>query len=157
MNYQASSGDLGAGNHTYAITVTSGAGVTTKSIGVFAVSGPSIGRHCGIDRDGVDHLERREFQRRGKQRLTIDGAGISVCGPYAAASGFNYAGALGSLASGSHTYVISATDNSGRYTQYSGIFQVTNPGPTIGQVAVAAARGLITWNAYDPDGVQPYR
>ncbi len=154
VNYQASLGNLGAGNHMYAITVTSGAGVTTKSVGVFAVSGPSIGSIVVSTATGWITWNAGSSNGVASSSLTIDGAGISVCGPYAAASGFNYAGALGSLASGSHTYVISATDNSGRYSQYSGIFQVTNPGPTISQVAVAAARGLITWNTYDPDGIQ---
>ena len=73
--------------------------------------------------------------------LTIDGAGVRVSGPYAAASGYNFSAALGSLATGSHTYVISATDNSGRYSQFSGVFQVTNPGPTISQMGVSVARG----------------
>jgi len=153
VNYQDSFGTLPSGNHTYAITVTSGAGQTTRSVGVFAVSGPAIGKVVVSTAAGVITWNALSSNGVASTSLTIDGNGIGVSGPYAAASGFNYSGALGSLATGSHTYVITATDNSGRFSQYSGIFQVTNPGPAIGKVAVSIAKGLLTWNAVDSDGI----
>jgi hypothetical protein len=153
-NFQATWGALGSGSHTYAISVTSGAGVTTRSAGVFAVSGPSIGSIVVSTATGWLTWNAGSSNGVASTTLSIDGSGIAVCGPYAAASGFNYSGALGSLATGSHTYVITATDNSGRYSQFSGAFQVVNAGPTISQIAVSVARGVITWNAYDPDGVE---
>ena len=105
--------------------------MTTKSVGVFAVSGPTIGKVAVSTATGVITWNAASSNGVASTALTIDGAGTNISGPYAAPSGVNYAGTLGSLATGSHTYVITATDNSGRWSQYSGIFQVTNPGPTI--------------------------
>ena len=153
VNFEGVFGGISSGSHYYSITVTSGAGVTTRSVGVFAVSGPSIGKIAVSTATGWITWNAAGSNGVASTALTIDGTGIAVCGPYAAASGFNYSGALGSLANGSHTYVITATDNSGRWSQYSGIFQVTNQGPTISQVAVSVAKGLLTWNACDSDGV----
>jgi hypothetical protein len=145
---------LASGNHTYSITVTSGAGVTTRSAGVFAVSGPSIGKIVVSTATGSLSWNSGSSNGVASVTLSIDGANVAVCGPYAAASGYNYSGALGSLANGSHVYVITATDNSGRYSQYNGTFLIANVGPTISQAAVSVAKGTITWNAFDPDGVQ---
>ncbi len=152
-NYQGTFTGLGSGNHIYTLTATSRAGLTTTSTGNFAVSGPSIGKIVVSTATG--YLTWNSASSNGVENgsLTIDGANVAVCGPYAAASGYNFSGALGSLASGSHTYVISVTDNSGRYSQFGGVFQVTNPGPTISQIGIAVAQGLISWNANDSDGV----
>jgi large repetitive protein len=154
VNYQGTFGYLASGNHIYTITSTSLAGQVTKSVGVFAVSGPTLGSVVVSAAKGVLTWNAVDSAGVASMALTIDGAAVSdVSGPYAAASGFNYAGAFGSLSTGSHTYVITATDNAGRLSYYSGMFLVTNPGPTISKVAVSAARGLMTWNAADSDGV----
>jgi large repetitive protein len=153
VNFQGTFGAIPVGNHTYTITVTSGAGLTTKSVGAFAVVGPSIGSIVASTATGWLTWNVASPGGASSSSLTIDGSGVGVSGPYAAATGFNYAGALGALATGSHTYVISATDNSGRFARYSGVFQVTNRAPTIAQVGISVARGLISWNAYDLDGV----
>ena len=153
-NYQGTFSGLASGTHTYTITVTSGGGVTTKSVGVFTVSGPTIGSIVVSVATGSLTWNAASSNGVASATLTIDGAGVGVCGPYAAAYGYNFSGALGVLAIGSHTYVISTTDNSGRFAQYSGVFQITSIPPTISQVAVSVAKGLITWNADDSDGVQ---
>jgi hypothetical protein len=153
VNYRGAFGALSSGNHTYAITVTSGAGQTTKSVGVFAVSGPAISKVAVSTAAGIITWNAASSNGVASTTLTIDGAGASVSNPYSALSGVNYSAALGSLATGSHTYVITATDNSGRYAQFSGVFQVTNHGPAIGRVAASVAKGLLSWNANDSDGV----
>jgi hypothetical protein len=153
-NYEAMFGALPSGNHTYAITVTSGAGQSTKSVGVFAVAGPTISKVAVAAAKGLITWNAADSNGVATTALTIDGvAATSISGPYATSSGVNYAGTFGSLASGHHTYVITATDSAGRWSQYSGTFVVSNPGPTIGKVAVAAAKGYLTWNAADSDGV----
>ena len=52
--------------------------------------------------------------------------------------------------SGSHTYVITATDKAGNWSQYSGTFTV---GPAINNVVVSTAQATITWNVVDALGV----
>jgi large repetitive protein len=153
VNFQGTFGALPVGDHTYTITVTSGAGLTTKSVGAFAVSGPSIGSIVVSTATGCLTWNVANSNGVSSSSLTIDGNGVGVSGPYTAANGYNFAGALGALAAGSHTYVINATDNSGRFSRYSGTFLVTNLSPKIGQVGISVARGLISWNAYDLDGV----
>jgi hypothetical protein len=153
VNYWGAFGALSSGNHTYAITVTSTAGQTTKSVGNFAVSGPAIAKVTVSTASGIISWNAVSSNGVASSALTIDGAGTGVSNPYSAMSGVNYSGVLGSLAVGSHTYVITAIDNSGRWSQFSGVFQVTNVAPTIGKVAVSVAKGLLTWNAYDSDGV----
>jgi hypothetical protein len=89
--------------------------------------------------------------------LTIDGKVVSgVAGPFAAASGVNFSAALGSLAPGNHAYVIAATDKAGHTSTVNASFTIAalaNSGPAISQVAVSQARGRISWNAADSDGV----
>jgi large repetitive protein len=152
-NYQGTFGALASGNHSYTITITGNSGLTTKSTGVFAVSGPTISKVAVATAAGSMTWNVTGSNGVASTALTVDGVGVSLSGAYAALSGSNYSAALGSLTTGSHTYVITASDNSGRWSQFSGIFQVTNPAPTISKVAVSVAKGLITCNAYDADGV----
>ena len=100
-----------------------------------------------VDSDGV-----------ASSTLKIDGNTISnVGGPYAAASGVNFSASYGTLAAGSHSYIITATDKLGNVSTLNGKFTLTaaptNAGPTIGSVAVSQAKGKISWNAVDSDGV----
>ena len=84
--------------------------------------------------------------------LTIDGTPITkIYGPYTVPPGVNYAGVFGGLASGAHTYVITATDLLGNSSQLTDTFDVV--GPTISHVLVDTVRRVITWNAADVDGV----
>ena len=58
--------------------------------------------------------------------LQIDGVAVAnVTGPFTAASGVNFSAALGSLAVGSHTYRITATDTLGRQSAVLANFNLT--------------------------------
>ena len=57
--------------------------------------------------------------------ITVDGTSLPVCGPYGTAYNANYAGLLGSVSPGSHTYVITATDSSGVSSTSTGTFAVS--------------------------------
>jgi hypothetical protein len=87
--------------------------------------------------------------------VEIDGSiASSIGGPYAASSGVNYSAPLGSLAAGSHSYTITATDRAGNVSTSTNNFTLANPtGPVISQVGISQAKGRISWNAYDPQGV----
>jgi large repetitive protein len=154
VNYLGTFGTLASGNHTYTITATSRAGVTTKTIGVFAVSGPSIGNIVVSTSTGYITWNAASSVGIASSSLTIDGDGMEIYGAYAASSGTNFSSALGSLSSGSHTYVISAIDSYGRYAKYSGMFKVTNLSPIISKAAVSVAKKTISWNVYDTDVLQ---
>ena len=162
VNYSGAIGTLSAGTHTYLITATDKTGHSSTYSGSFDVvavlnNGPAISSVVvsmakkaitwnAADSDGV-----------AGSSLKIDGVNVSkVYGPYAATSGVNYSGATGTLAAGSHQYVITATDKAGHSSSYSGSFDVVaaaNNGPTIGSVVVSAAKKVITWNAADAAGV----
>jgi large repetitive protein len=89
--------------------------------------------------------------------LAIDGVAVAnVYGPYAASAGVNYAGVYGALPSGSHTYVVTATDNVGNSSQYTGTLVVGTSNaaaPAISRVGISTAARVITWNAADATGV----
>jgi hypothetical protein len=66
----------------------------------------------------------------------------------------NYSGAFGALASGTHTYTITASDKTGHSSVLFGKFTVTNSGPVISNVVIVPAKKRMTWNAQDTDGVR---
>ena len=92
--------------------------------------------------------------------ITIDGAKVSaVYGPYGPANNASYAAAVGTLSTGSHTYVITATDVTGvAATPVTASFTVGTPtsGPTIGSVTLGldSSPPVITWNVTDSVGIQ---
>jgi hypothetical protein len=71
--------------------------------------------------------------------LQIDGTSVSVGGPYTASSGVNFSAALGSLATGTHTYKITATDSAGNVSTLNGSFTW---GAAAAQNAMASAAAL---------------
>ena len=84
--------------------------------------------------------------------ITIDGVSVTtIDGPYTCPPGVNYAAVYGAISSGSHTYVITATDGAGNWSQRTGTF--ATPGPTISGVVVSLKQGIITWNAAASAGV----
>ncbi|MBU4273405.1 MAG: hypothetical protein KKA28_16220, partial [Planctomycetes bacterium] len=101
--------------------------------------------------------------------VQVDGQNVTPAyGPYAAASGVNFAAPLGTLSAGAHNYSIVATDNAGNPTSpaYTGTFDVLpTTGPTISHVVVAEAgtakngtlessdKLLITWSATRFNGI----
>ena len=89
--------------------------------------------------------------------LAIGGTVVpNVAGPFTAASGVNYSAPLGLLAAGDHAYTITATDRLGNKLTINGSFTLlaaSGSGPTIGLVVVSQAKGRMSWNAVDPEGV----
>ncbi len=91
--------------------------------------------------------------------MSIDGASLTVDGPYGTSTNANYAGLLGTLLAGSHTYSITATDSAGASTTSSGVFSLAGPvgtGPAISSVVVALSGStpVLTWNVSDAAGIQ---
>jgi large repetitive protein len=150
VNYAGSYGSLANGSHTYIITATDGAGVSSQTHGTFAV-GPTISSVALNLTKGLITWNVAAAAGVASSSLTLDGTAVTnVFGPVVAPPGVNFSGVLGSLVGGSHTYLISATDKAGNSTQYTGSFNV---GATIGSVVVNVAQRLITWNAVASDGV----
>ena len=160
VNFSGDFGKLAAGTHTYVITAIDTAGNTSTYTGTFTVAGqprPDHRRRVRLPASGVMSWNAVDSDGVASATLKVDGASVSkVYGPYAAASGVNFSGDFGTLAAGSHSYVITATDKLGNSSTYNGTFTVagtTNAGPTIGGVYVLPASGVMSWNAADPDGV----
>ena len=124
---------LSAGPHTYVITATDKLGNLSTLDGSFTVAatppaGPVISQ-VGVNLTS-GYVSWNEADPAGLSggQLSIDGTALSqseISGPYAAASGVNYAGIFGTtLSAGPHTYVITATDKLGHVSQLTGTFSV---------------------------------
>jgi hypothetical protein len=152
VNYSAHFGGLPTGTHNYTITAINTLGYSSQYTGSFVVIGPTIG-------SVIVATSRQLITWNVQDAVGITGSGLSVdgkkvpqiYGPFAAASGVNYAGHFGGLAAGTHNYTITATDTLGNSSQYTGSFVVA--GPTISSVVIVAAKGLMTWNVQDAAGV----
>ncbi len=163
VNFSASYGALPAGNHSYSIVATDKAGNASTLQGTFNVpapdgNGPTIsGAVVSLTKDVIT-WNAADPDGIASVALTIDTFPASkIYGPYAAASGFNYSGVMGSLGVGGHNYVITATDKAGNVSTSSGTFTLDTPivgsGPTISGVVASLAKSKLTWNAADSDGV----
>ena len=119
-----------------------------------ANDGPTIGQVVIVQTIGKMSWNAVDPDGVASSTLAIDGTVVSkVAGPFTAAFGVNYSAPLGLLTVGDHTYTITATDKAGHTSTSSATITVTAQGPTIGQVVVSQAKGRISWNAVDPDGV----
>ena len=162
VNFGADYGTLTAGTHNYVITATDKAGNSSTYNGTFNVaapinSGPTIGGVTIVTASNVMTWNAQDPDGVASASLTVDGANVSkVYGPYTASSGVNFGADYGTLAAGTHNYVITATDKAGHSSTSIGSFDRAAPinsGPTIGGVMIVTASNLITWNASDSDGV----
>jgi hypothetical protein len=152
VNYAGVYGGLLSGSHAYVITATDSLGKSSQYTGTFDVAGPTISMVVVAQPQKVITWNVVDPDGVASSSLKVDGVNVTkIYGPYPAPPGVNYAGVYGSLPLGSHTYVITATDNAGNWSQYTGTFVLA--GPTISQVVVDVAQGVITWNAADPEGV----
>ena len=143
-----------AGSHTFVITATDNAGNASQYSDTFTVVGPTIAGAVASTAQGVITWNAVGAISVTSATLMIDGTAQNVFGPYAAPAGVNFYGAIPTLASGSHMYVITATDAAGNSSQYTGTFVTGGgPGPAITDVALSAAQGVISWIAADASGV----
>ena len=130
VNFSAAYGSLAAGDHTYTITATDKAGhssTVTASFTTVAVanSGPTIGQVAVSQTRGRISWNAADSDGLRGCTLELDGIRVSnIAGPFAAASGANFSASLGTLASGNHTYKISATDHAGNTSILNGSFTV---------------------------------
>ena len=180
LYYSCQIGTLTAGNHNYLITATDSAGGRSTISGTFNVVAatvvpPTIGSivvaEAGATKNGT--LESNETLKitwaatstKGiaSQTMTVDGhAMTAIKGPY---GGLYYSCTIGTLAAGSHTYIIQATDSKGLSSTSSGSFTVAAPvPPTIASVVVAEVGATksgmfvpdkalkVTWAASSPNG-----
>jgi hypothetical protein len=90
--------------------------------------------------------------------IVVDGTNLTVDGPYGTSNNANYAGLLGTLTTGSHTYAIAATDVNGVSTTFTSTFTVagsTGSGPTISSIVVAttASTPVITCQVTGTAGI----
>jgi hypothetical protein len=136
--------NLSAGNHTFAVKATDAAGtpITTECAGTFTIVGPSV-KSVGVSvAKGVLSWNATSPNGMSGVVVTVDGKRVSSVSAFAKG---NYSAKMGLPGIGTHNYTITATDKNGKKVTYSGNFTVA--APTISNVAVAAAKGLVTWTA----------
>ena len=126
VNYAATYGTLGAGAHTYVITVTDKDGATAQYTGTLTV-GPVISQVAVSTGQGqISWNVADGGVTISNTAVTIDGAIESnQYGPVPTPGGANYVATFSALASGYHSYVITATDVAGNAIQYTGTFTVS--------------------------------
>jgi hypothetical protein len=146
-NFAAPYGALAAGTHTYVITATNDNGVTSQTTGTFVLTGPVISQVTVSQTTGEITWNAAADVGVRSTSVTLDGNALTdLRGPFDAAVGVNYAAFYSTLAVGTHTFVITVTDNGGASSQYTGTIVV---GPVISQVAVSLTQGQISWNVAD--------
>jgi hypothetical protein len=125
------------------ITATDKAGKSSTLSGSFtvgaAIAGPVISSIYVAAASGVMSWNEVDANGVGAATLTVDGLSVTqIGGPYAAGSGFNFSGTFGTLGTGNHTYVITATDKLGNSSTSSGSFNVP-----VSSAGKSLARGAV--------------
>ena len=139
MNFAAPLDSLLAGTHSYTITGFDGLGSQATVNGNFTLAAtttfdPMISQVVVSQAKGGLAGTSSSPNSDRKQHDSIDGTTVTgVSGPFATSSGVNFSAPLGSLAAGTHSYRIAATDNLGRQSASLANFNLTAP------TAVAAA------------------
>jgi hypothetical protein len=157
VNYYANFGAISVGVHKYTITATDEAGNVSTKTGTFTVvkSGPTISSVVAVPLKGTISWNAYDINGVKSSSLKIDGTKVSkLYGPFTADSGVNYYANFGAISVGVHKYTITATDKAGNVSTKTGTFTVVKSGPTISSVAVSVSDGIISWNAYDINGVK---
>ena len=122
VTYAAAVGTLSAGSHTYVITANdvNGVAATPATAGFTVATPPTTGPTIVHFTLGLDSptpvITWNVTDSAGIQSssITIDGWTLNpVYGPYGTANNASYAVAVSALSSGSHEYVITATDVNG--------------------------------------------
>lgn len=156
FNYAGLYNQLAAGAHDFVITATDKFGDTTDYTGSFSIdnAGPSIGQIAQSTAEGILTWNTADADGIRSASITLDGNAITnIWGPFTAASGVNYAAVIGKPSIGTHSYVITSTDNAGNVSRYTGTFDATTNGPTISGVVASTSQGVLSWNAADFRGV----
>ena len=158
VTFSCDIGSWPVGAHNYTIHSVDTLGGSADSSGTFtvvpSVDGPVISGVVVSQTKGKISWNAVDSHGVASSTLKIDGLAVpNVGGPYTAASGMNFSAPYGALAAGDHSYAITATDKAGNVSTLNGAFTLISAGPTIGSVAVSQAKGRISWNAADPDGV----
>jgi hypothetical protein len=131
--YSGVMGSQSAGDHTYVITATDKNGNVNTYSGSFTLATAITGTGPTISSVAVSLTKSKmswnlfDSDGIGSVGLTVDGAAVSgISGPYAAAaSSKNYSWSFASLAAGTHSYTITATDKLGNVSTYNGSFTTT--------------------------------
>ncbi len=157
VNFSGTFGTLSSGTHVFLITATDNLGTVATSSGSFVVSsaGPTISKVVVLSGQGLMSWNVQAAAGVASSSLTVDGSPvINIFGPVADASGgVDFSGTFGAVAAGTHSFTITATDNLGVSSQFTGSFNVTTVGPTISKIVIVAAKGFMTWNVQSPNGV----
>jgi hypothetical protein len=125
LYYSCAIGAFAAGSHSYTIAATGKNGGKSTSTGQFNVTaGPSI---CAVKVSTASlsvSINWKIYAPGGVKSyaLTIDGNAVTVVPP--SAPGTGYTGTTGSLAAGTHNYVITVTDNAGRVATFASSFRL---------------------------------
>jgi hypothetical protein len=86
---------------------------------------PTISQVVIVPAQGLMTWNIQDAEGVASTSLTVDGSPVTkIYGPYAAATGANYAGIFGILTAGNHPYTITATDSVGNVSQLSGTIDV---------------------------------
>ncbi|MEN6448893.1 MAG: hypothetical protein ABFC96_00240 [Thermoguttaceae bacterium] len=154
VNFSGSFGSLAAGNHTFTITATDTLNNSTQSSGTFTVTavGPKISSVVTVPAQGVITWNAQSAAGITGSTLSVDGTPVTrISGPFASSTGgVNFSGSVGSQPAGTHNFIITATDGLGNSTQFNGSFTVSQAGPTISNVVVVPAQGMMSWNVQSP-------
>ncbi|MCE5269049.1 MAG: hypothetical protein LLG00_14335 [Planctomycetaceae bacterium] len=157
VNFSGQIGNVSVGNHTFTITANDNLGNTAQFTSSFDVTsvGPTISSVVTVPSQGIITWNAQTPGTISSTTLTVDGTpAIQILGPFVnPTGGVNFSGFFGSATTGGHTFTITATDSFGNSSQFNGTFNVLSAGPTISQIAVVPAQGLITWNVQAGSGV----
>lgn len=168
-------GPLGVGTHTFAITtsILPPAAPPGGVVPCIIVSGPTYTGTFEVMAPVTLEISRATVDTASEipvitwhvaapagiasTAIVLDGKAVStVYGPYGTEFNADYAGVIGHVTAGPHTYTITTTDMNGLSATYNGDFVTVSTAPTISDVVFApigANQVTITWNAADSDGV----
>ncbi len=171
-NYSCSIASLAAGTHAYTIRATDKAGKESVASATFTVpdkatstnAGPTIGGVSTATGVPTPFISWNLLDADGISSTTIeiDGQRMPIFGPYTATNGgSNYSCSIASLAAGTHSYTIKATDKAGMENVFSSTFAVpakdvtSASAPVISRVVASTtgAQRVVTWNVVDGDGI----
>ncbi len=158
QNYAGTFGTLAPGDHSYVITATDRLGNSSQYNGTVKVdsSRPVISSVVVVPGKKLMTWNLQAQNGIAYTSVMVDGISATrIYGPYAAASGVNYAGTFSTpWTDGNHNYTVTGADKLGKVSQYSGTFTVASAGPAVSHVVVVPGQKLITWNVQDPNGIR---